>query len=124
MDKSMKLSIRQKGVTLLEVLVGFVIFTTSLVAVLDFVSGQIYQSQLSTSYLKKIQMIYERSSLPGFGVDSRLSQSPEGDVFLLTVSSTSMDSSAESGTEIRLNRHSFSLVDGGNTLAWTVLEVN
>ncbi len=53
---------RQRGLTLLEVLVGFVIFTTSLVAVLDYVGGQIYHVHRSNANLERLEQLYLRET--------------------------------------------------------------
>ncbi len=118
----MQLSAKQEGVTLLEVLVGFVIFTSSLVAILDYVSGQIYHSQLSGSYLEKIQLIYERSSSWDIEMDPRLQQTRGGDEFGLTISGQVMESATVSGGELLLNRYRYSVTDNNNATVWTVLK--
>ncbi len=83
--KMMNLTTTQEGVTLLEVLVGFVIFTSSLVAILDYVSGQIYHSHLSLTNLQKVQMIYEFSSAIGLNSEQLNTQTTKYDNFNLTV---------------------------------------
>lgn len=51
---------RQSGLTLIEVLVGFVIFTVSLVAILDYVGAQIFHVHRAKSGLQHLQQIYDR----------------------------------------------------------------
>ncbi len=50
----------QAGVTLIEVLVGFVIFMTSLVAVLDYVGNQVQLERISESRYRAMQMLGEQ----------------------------------------------------------------
>ena len=51
---------RQAGVTLIEVLVGFVIFMTSLVAVLDYVGNQVQLERISESRYRAMQILGEQ----------------------------------------------------------------
>ncbi len=50
----------QDGVTLIEVLVGFVIFMTSLVAVLDYVGNQVQLERISESRYRAMQILGEQ----------------------------------------------------------------
>ena len=120
----MKLLVRQKGVTLLEVLVGFVIFTSSLVAVLDYVSGQIYHNHLSSTNLQKVQMIYEFSTSMGLDSEQLPAQASEYDNFDFTVSSSAMDSSSQRGGDLLLKRYDYLVSDSNNSLAWAVIKLN
>ena len=115
---------KQLGVTLLEVLVGFVIFTSSLVAVLDYVSGQIYHSHLSSANLQKVQMVYDFSTFIEPGSDGSPIQSAGYDGFNFTIVSSEMDSSSEGGGDLLLNRYDYSVSDNNNSFAWAVIKVN
>ena len=48
--------------TLLEVLVGFVIFSASLVAVLEYVGWQVFHQHRSDIKLQKLELVYEASA--------------------------------------------------------------
>ncbi len=112
---------RQRGVTLLEVLVGFVIFTTSLVAVLDYVSGQIYYKHLTSTNLQKVQMIRDFSISIELDPEQLKTQSTEFD---FTVLASTMESSSQRGGEILLKRYDYSVSDSSNSFNWAVIKVN
>ncbi len=122
--KMMNLTTTQEGVTLLEVLVGFVIFTSSLVAILDYVSGQIYHSHLSLTNLQKVQMIYEFSSAIGLNSEQLNTQTTKYDNFNLTVLASTMESSDQRDGELLLNRYDYSVLDSQNAFAWAVIKVD
>ncbi len=109
---------------MLEVLVGFVIFTTSLVAVLDYVSGQIYHSHLSLTNLQKVQMIYDFSTVIELDPEQLGAQSTKYDNFNFTVLSSTMESSSQRSGELLLNRYDYSVSDSNNALAWAVIKVD
>ena len=124
MNRAMNFLNRQRGVTLLEVLVGFVIFTTTLVAVLEYVSGQVYHFHLSSSNLQKTQAIYSQSVLLQQISDDEVAQSYSSTNLDLMVSSSMMDSTTQRGGEVILNRHSFSVGDSNSALTWAVIRVD
>ena len=115
---------RQSGVTLLEVMVGFVIFTSSLVAVLDFVSGHIYQSRLSTTNLQKIRAAYDWSTAYQRLPDRRLLPAAADESFEVGVSAVPIDSFIQQGEEIVLNHYRYRVGDATNALNWTVIRVD
>jgi Tfp pilus assembly protein PilV len=125
----MKTANSQYGVTLLEVLVGFVIFSASLVAVLDYVSGQVYNFHRSASNLQKVQLAYDWSTAHQALANTGLQRSNlRGDADI-TVSSSTMEVFTWKKREISLNRYSYRVADpkrsnSNNTLAWTVIRVN
>jgi Tfp pilus assembly protein PilV len=123
MTDSVHSSGRQKGVTLIEVLVGFVIFTTSLVAVLNYVSEQIYHNQRATMNLQKMQTIYEWSRIQPLGLDESRALSPRADDFSLMVAASTIDAFTQNETETLLNSYSYSVADQDNALTWDVLRV-
>ena len=114
---------RQKGISLLEVLVGFVIFTSSLVAVLDFVSGQIYLYHLSSSSQQKVQMIYDLSVIADLGIEQQIGMAADYDDFDWSVTSSVMDSMQQRDDERLLNRSTYSVVDSNGVYEWTVLKI-
>jgi len=115
---------KQQGVTLLEVLVGFVIFTSSLVAVLDYVSGQIYNNHLSSTNQQKVQMIYDFSTSLELAPGHLKVQSAKYDSFDFTVLSSTMGSSSQRDGDVFLNRYDYTVSDSSNSLAWAVIKVN
>ena len=124
---SSRLSTRQKGVTLLEVLVGFVIFCSSLVAVLDYVSGHIYHYQLSVANMLKVQLVYDWSVARHTGAAQLPPRAAGTEDFDMTVAESVVESFPQPGNqeiEIALNRYSYEVRDTNNTLSWTVIEFN
>lgn len=119
----MKLRSNQEGVTLVEVLVGFVIFTSSLVAILNYVSGQVYHSHLSSENLQKVQLIYNLSSAVNPDPNQQLSQLSGDGSFNFSVSSSVMDSSP-SQSAFMLNRYEISVSDSDSPLTWILLNIN
>lgn len=125
----MKLANCQHGVTLLEVLVGFVIFSASLVAVLDYVSGQIYNFHRSASNLQKVQLAYDWSTAHEALANTGLQRSNQRGDSDITVSASTMEVFSWKKSEISLNRYSYRVADpklsnGNNALTWTVIRVN
>jgi len=49
----------QQGMTLVEVLVAFVIFTSSLVAVLDYVANQLFHRQRTENRSEQVALTYQ-----------------------------------------------------------------
>jgi Tfp pilus assembly protein PilV len=113
----------QRGVTLIEVLVGFVIFTSSLVAVLNYVSQQVYQNRLSTTNLQKIEIIYEQSRIQQADLGESQLRPPQGSDYNLTVSAATTASFTANSDEVRLNRYRYSVSDRDNALDWAVFRV-
>lgn len=117
---------KQKGVTLLEVLVGFVIFTSALVAVLEYVSSQIYRGHLSSSSLDKVQMTYELSTFEELGVVHQAEYFSKYEGLNWSMSSSIMDTFSSNRNEESnlLKRNTFTVVDNKNAFNWTVLKFN
>lgn len=116
----------QKGVTLLEVLVGFVIFISAMVAVLEYVSSQIYHGHLSASSLDKVQMIYDLSTLAELGTVHQSEYISKYENINWSLSSSAMDSfSSNRNDEVNLlTRNTFTVIDNDNAFNWTVLKFN
>ncbi len=112
----------QTGVTLLEVLVGFVIFTSSLVAVLNYVSEQIYHNHLSSANLHKVQMVYDYSTAIELDPEQLKAQSVRDDSVNFTVLASTMESSSQKGRDFLLNRYEYSVSDSSNAFAWAVIK--
>lgn len=115
---------KQKGVTLLEVLVGFVIFTSSLVGILDYVSGQIYHSHLSSENLQKVQLIYEQSSVAGTAIGKELVNSGEFYDLDLSQASTTLEENRQGGETLMLNRYDYTITNTTNSFEWAVIRFN
>ena len=114
---------QQKGISLLEVLVGFVIFTSSLVAVLDYVSGQVYHNHLSSETQHKVQMIYDLSEISELGIEQQLIQAAGNPNFDWTVTSSVMDSFTLREQKKILQRSKHEITNGANPFEWTVLNI-
>lgn len=118
---------RQLGISLLEVLVGFVIFTSSLVAVLEYVSGQVYHYHLSSRTQQKVQMIYDLAVISDLGIEEQLNQANNYVDFDWTINSSAMDTLGQEEQQQEqqqlLNRTTYSVIDDSNTFEWTVLKI-
>ncbi len=114
---------RQSGVTLLEVLVGFVIFTSSLVAVLDYVSGQVYQVHRTSSNLDRLERIYESSiTLGEADVDHFQSLLADGR-YQVEVDSVNVDAGGRHGQERYLRHYRYRVEENGRLVEWTVIRL-
>ena len=108
----------QSGLTLLEVLVGFVIFTLSLVAILDYVGEQVFHVHRSGSNLQRLQQIYLSSS-NGKGFEP--SGDTEQDEFDWLVVATELDALESSDQVLLLNRYDIKVSNANNSLTWSVI---
>lgn len=120
----MKISTHQSGVTLLEVLIGFVIFTTSLVALLDYVSGQVYHTHRTAQTLQAVKLIHDWSSVTPEIEDQRRIRHSDRAGFEYLISSSAMESVNLRKREILLNRYSYSVGDREHLFAWTVIRID
>ncbi len=114
---------RQQGITLLEVLVSFVIFTASLVAILDFVSGQIFHVHRSASNLQRVQGIYQTRGDRGLESLRQSLASGQENPYRWTVAATEMDAIEMRSSTRLLNRYDYSVADVNNELHWTVIRI-
>ena len=119
-----RLTSRQKGVTLLEVMVGFVIFTSSLVGVLDYVSGHVYHFHLSATNLQKVNMTYDWSVTYEGSANHHLLRPTADESFDVTIASSRMDTFTRQDEEVLLVRDQYRVGDAMNSLAWTVIRIN
>lgn len=119
-----RLTSRQKGVTLLEVMVGFVIFTSSLVGVLDYVSGHVYHFHLSATNLQKVKLAYDWSVTYEGSANQRLLRPFADESFDVTVESSRMDTFTRQDDEVLLVRDQYRVGDATNSLAWAVIRIN
>lgn len=119
-----RLTSRQQGVTLLEVMVGFVIFTSSLVGVLDYVSGHVYHFHLSATNLQKVKLAYDWSVTYEGSANQRLLRPFADESFDVTVESSRMDTFTRQDDEVLLVRDQYRVGDATNSLAWAVIRIN
>ena len=118
-----KLFATQQGITLLEVMIGFVIFSVSLVAVLDYVGNQVYLQHKAQKNQQKNLLLYELAIQSELGPE-HMAQLISGHPDLrVTVSDTLIDDSTRRNTEAAIFESRFSLSDVDSTLDWTVIEV-
>jgi len=112
---------QQRGVTLVEILVGFVIFTTSLVAILDFVSEQNYHYHRSSTYLEKLQTVYDYSVLD-LDMSQHLSDSALSSDFNLSISALAMDAFGQGDSQRLLVRFEYRIPGPESDLTWAVIK--
>jgi Tfp pilus assembly protein PilV len=120
----MKSIAKQAGVSLLEVLVGFVIFTSSLVGILNYVSGQIYHLHLSSDNLKKYQLIYEHANDLGPGQEMLLRGSNENSNLTLSLSMSTLAEANQRGKDLSLNQYDYSVTSATNSVPWSVIKLD
>lgn len=112
---------RQAGVTLLEVMVGFVVFTSSLVVVLDYVSNHVYQGRLTDEGLHKTGQIYAQTVVMQGPAESRMGRALGKARYDVLISSSVMDAKEIRGQEITLLRDQYQINDRDGSFTWTVL---
>ncbi|MCP4333159.1 MAG: hypothetical protein GY785_10930 [Gammaproteobacteria bacterium] len=113
----------QKGITLLEVLVGFVIFTASLVAILDYVGSQIFHVHRSAEYLQRMQRVYQTSGYADPQAVTRTAATGHEGRFDWDINVSEMGSIEKRDTTLFLKRYDYSLTEAGNTLTWSVIRL-
>lgn len=121
--KFIPLARKQAGVTLLEVLIGFVIFSASLVAVLDYVGNQVYLQHQAQKNQQKTLLLYELATQASLGQEHQgdlISNYPDLQVLL---SGAMIDKSTSGKTESALFESKITLSDSDSSLEWTVIEL-
>jgi Tfp pilus assembly protein PilV len=114
---------KQLGMTLLEVLVGFVIFTSSLVAILDYVSNQVYLNHQTEKNTRKALLIYDYSLISEFSAEAgAVFAASQSDMKLTSVSSP-VNSFKDKKEDAVLMQTMVSIEDGSGTYDWSILEV-
>jgi Tfp pilus assembly protein PilV len=114
---------KQVGMTLLEVMVGFVIFTSSLVAILDYVSNQVYLNHQTEKNTKKALLIYDYSLVSGVSAEAGAVFAASQSDMKLTSTSSPIDSFKDKRDEVALMQTQISIEDGSETYDWSILEV-
>jgi Tfp pilus assembly protein PilV len=113
----------QKGVTLLEVLIGFVIFTSSLVAILDYVGNQVYLNHLTDKNQRRTLLVYELDSVSGLENNEQASIITAYQDIDASAISEPLYEFKDGRKDMVLLQTLYSVGDVGNTFAWSVLEV-
>jgi type II secretory pathway pseudopilin PulG len=114
---------KHSGMTLLEVLVGFVIFTSSLVAILNYVSNQVYLSHLTEKNQVKASLINDYAALAGLGEAAQLGFASSQEDLDVSLSSSQIDSYKEGSAQSVLVQTQISVTDRGNVYEWSILEI-
>ncbi len=114
---------QQKGITLLEVLIGFVIFSSSLVAILDYVANQIYLNHLSEKNQIKATVINDYAALALLGETAQAGFVSSQKAMDVSVESTQIDSYKEGRTESVLVQTLISVNENGHSYEWSILEI-
>jgi Tfp pilus assembly protein PilV len=114
---------KQEGMTLLEVLVGFVIFTASLVAILNYVSNQVYLNHQTEKNLQKALLIYDYSLLSATDPEAGAIFAASQPDFNLKLDSTPVDSYKDKNSETVLVKTQVSVGDGAGNYDWSILEL-
>lgn len=109
--------------TLLEVLVGFVIFTSSLVAILNYVSNQIYLNHLTESNQIKAGLINDYAALSELGEDAQVGFASTLDGVGISMASSQIDNFKQGNKEMLLVQTLISVSDQTNTYEWSILEL-
>lgn len=112
----------QSGMTLLEVMVGFVIFSSSLIAILDYVSNQLYLYQLASKNKEEIELLYNYSLLSGLGVDARAKFLSTESAYDLTYTSLPVEVTEDSKVDQVLIKTTLKIENGENPFLWAVYE--
>lgn len=124
MQKSKKSPLsKHLGMTLLEVLVGFVIFTSSLVAILNYVSNQIYLNHLTESNQIKAGLINDYAALSELGEDAQVGFASTLDGVGISMASSQIDNFKQGNKEMLLVQTLISVSDQTNTYEWSILEL-
>ena len=114
---------QQQGMTLLEVLVGFVIFTSSLVAILNHVSNQVYLNHLSDKNQQKAQLLYDYSTVVALGPEALSAFASSRQGLELSYVSSAVDSFNGRKGDSDLLKTQITVWDGGESYDWSVYEI-
>ena len=109
--------------TLVEVMVGFVIFSASLVAILNYVSNQIYLNHITEKNQQKASLIGEYSSLSAIGEQAQAEFISAQETVDIDVSYGPLDSFKQRNQEIALVETLITVTEQGNSYQWTILEI-
>jgi hypothetical protein len=114
---------KQQGVTLIEVLVGFVIFMSSLVVVLDYVSEQIFQVNRTSSNLEQLQLIYQLATLPPH-IDDWVDFPEWNDSSMdWSASALVLENYKQRKKEVLLKKINYQVDDIGRKFSWDIIVI-
>ena len=119
----MSIKSTQGGMTLLEVLVGFVIFSASLVAILDYVSNQIYLNHLTEKNEARVSLIDGYAALSSLGEEARIEYITAQDTMSMSVNSRAVDSIEKGRLKLSLMQSTIVVSDQNNSYEWSILEL-
>ncbi len=114
----------QSGMTLLEVLVGFVIFSASLVAILNYVSNQVYLNHLTESNQVKMNMIKDYADMASVSEEQRLEWLFSQNGLNLQVETEQVDSFKKGRDQLNLVQKLIQVEENGVLFKWAILELN
>jgi Tfp pilus assembly protein PilV len=114
---------QQKGVTLLEVLIGFVIFCSSLVAILDYVGNHVYLYHQAEKNQQQLLLLYDLSTQAVLGERhlSELIANRHG--MQVSLVSEVEDEIRSRRLQTSLIQSHYSIGDKDSSFTWTVFEV-
>jgi type II secretory pathway pseudopilin PulG len=112
----------QRGVTLIEVLVGFVIFTGSLVAVLDYVGNQVFAQRQSEQQYRRLQVL-QQWRLRERTAAGRSLPPPDQRVVVLPGQVEAVEVLEQRRQRRMLLRRVFTVRDAAGSRSWTLLEL-
>ena len=118
------MNFKQQGVTLIEVLVGFVIFMASLVVVLDYVSEQIFHSHRSADNLEQLQFIYQLESMRPYFSDRLDMPNFNQANMRWSMSESVLETFKQRKKDLALKKITYQLGDGEKNFQWEVLSID
>ncbi len=113
---------RQAGVTLIEVLVGFVIFMGSMVALLDHVGNQVYLERQGREQYRSLQALQQWITRQRLSAGGSEVMDVVDDGRVMPETAEIMDVYERRRQRRILQRQQFRLPQSGNR-TWTVLEL-
>ncbi len=115
---------KQRGVTLLEVLVGFVIFTSSIVAVMDYVTQQVYLLHRSNNNHEKAQFIYDLTDIYSMGSEQQVIESVDMSDLDWNAEAVVLESFTKKRSNRALVKSTYTISDPNSKLVWDVLAIS
>jgi hypothetical protein len=109
--------------TLLEVMVGFVIFTSSLVGILEYVSNQVYLSHITEKNQLKADIVYDYSIISALGDEAVAAFVTSQQGFGVSVASTALESHKTRRRNDVLVQTQVSVTDLNNDYQWSIFEI-
>ncbi len=112
------------GITLIEVLVGFVIFTASLVAILDFVANQVHLRRRSAEGMERVSAVYEQVLRSQYGDGEIAAAGLQHGIIVERVSVQSLDDFRSRGQEYHLQQVEYRARSADGSFRWSVVEIH